>query len=216
VTVSDTELSPRERRRREHQHLSRKQILDAAEEAFARKGFHETTVAEIAAIAEFSVGGVYGFFTDKDDLFAQVCLRRGAEFMDGMRQVLEGADPPQTRLHALADFQVGFFREHANFGRLFLRASGVTFAGLESKIDKTVADNYVEAMYLQAKLFREGQDSGALRAGDPEVLAMLFSGIVAAYQSSDPVVVRDARPGTERMPLEELHEILDGAFAATG
>ena len=39
---------------------------------FARKGFHETTVAEIAALAEFSVGAVYGFFADKDDLYAQV------------------------------------------------------------------------------------------------------------------------------------------------
>ena len=39
--------------------------------------------------------------------------------------------------------------------------------------------------------------------------------MIAAYQSSDPVVASGAPPGTERMPLAELHEILDGAFALT-
>jgi TetR/AcrR family transcriptional regulator len=208
------EPSPREQRRLQRQHLSRMQILDAAEEAFARKGFHETTVAEIATIAEFSVGGVYGFFTDKDDLFAQVWMRRGAQFLEGMRAAIAGAGTARERLHELADFEIGFFRAHAHFGRLFLRASGPTFGAIESKIDQAVVDNYVDAMNLQANLFREGQAAGGLRAGDPEVLAVLLSGLVSAYQGSDPVVVTGAPPGTERMPLQELHEILDAAFGA--
>ena len=78
-----------ELRRRQHQQLSRAQILDAAEAVFARKGFHDATVKEIAAAAEFSVGGVYSFFADKDDLFVQIYLRRGSEFMAGMRAVLD-------------------------------------------------------------------------------------------------------------------------------
>jgi AcrR family transcriptional regulator len=205
--------SPREIRRRQHQALSRGQILDAAEEVFARKGFHDATVKEIAAAAEFSVGGVYSFFEDKDDLFVQIYLRRGAEFMQGMREVLAAGGEPQATLHRLADFQVGFFREHANFGRLYLRASGVTLGDLVSKIDKAVVDNFTEAMNLQAKLFRAGQDAGQLRDGDPEVLATLFSGILSAYQSSDPLVTGSRATG-ERMPLAQLHDVLDGAFGA--
>jgi AcrR family transcriptional regulator len=203
--------SPREVRRRQHQALSRGQILDAAEEVFARKGFHDATVKEIAAAAEFSVGGVYSFFEDKDDLFVQIYLRRGAEFMQGMREVLADGEAPLAKLHRLADFQVGFFREHANFGRLYLRASGVTLGDLVSKIDKAVVDNFTEAMNLQAKLFRAGQDAGQLREGDPEVLATLFSGLLSAYQSSDPLVTGSRATG-ERMPLAQLHEVLDGAF----
>jgi AcrR family transcriptional regulator len=205
--------SPREIRRRQHQALSRGQILDAAEEVFARKGFHDATVKEIATAAEFSVGGVYSFFEDKDDLFVQIYLRRGAEFMQGMREVLAAGGEPQATLHRLADFQVGFFREHANFGRLYLRASGVTLGDLVSKIDKAVVDNFTEAMNLQAKLFRAGQDAGQLRDGDPEVLATLFSGILSAYQSSDPLVTGSRATG-ERMPLAQLHDVLDGAFGA--
>jgi AcrR family transcriptional regulator len=210
--VADEQPGPRAQRRRQHQELSRAQILDAAEEVFARKGFHDATVKEIAAAAEFSVGGVYSFFADKDDLFIQIFLRRGAEFMDGMRRVLARPAEPRARLHDLADFQVEFFRTHANFGRLFLRVSGATIGDLESKIDQAAVENYTEAMNLQAKLFRDGQEAGVFRDGDPEVLAMLFSGVLSAYQASDPMVMGAAETAVERMPVEQLHVILDAAF----
>ena len=41
-------LNPREERRLLHQELSRTQLLDAAEEIFGQKGFHDTTLKEIA------------------------------------------------------------------------------------------------------------------------------------------------------------------------
>ena len=90
MTASRSAPGPKEQRRAQHRELSRVQILDAAEEVFARKGFHDATVKEIAATAEFSVGGVYSFFAEKDDIFVQIFERRGSEFMQGMRDVLEG------------------------------------------------------------------------------------------------------------------------------
>lgn len=206
--------SPRAQRRQQHQDLSRTQILEAAEEVFARKGFHEATMKEIATRAEFSVGAVYGFFDSKEDLFSQIYLRRGAEFMAGMRGVLDGAGTPREQLHHLADFQVHFFRDHANFGRLYLRAARVDLGELATPVEQAVRDNYDEAMALEAKLFREGQELGELRDGDAEVLAMLFSGIMSAYHATDPLVVDDGAHRSERMPLTELHDILAAAFAA--
>ena len=206
---------PRAERQAQHRQLSREHILDAAEAVFARKGFHDATMREIAAAAEFSVGSMYSFFTDKDDVFVQIYVRRGAQFMAGMRDALDVPGPARASMHRLADFQVQFFREHANFGRLFLRASGATLGDLGSKVEHTIAENYAEAMALQSKLFRAGQESGELREGDPEVLAMLFSGLLSAYQSSDPLVMQAGAPDAmnERMPLTELHDLLDAAFS---
>ena len=76
--------SRREQRRLLHQDLSRNQLLDAAEEVFGEKGFHDTTLKEVAELAEFSVGSVYSFFENKDDLFLNVFLRRGAEFLPSL------------------------------------------------------------------------------------------------------------------------------------
>src|SRR5829696_10242602 len=87
-------LSRREQRRLQHQDLSRNQLLDAAEEVFGRKGFHETTLKEVAELAEFSVGSVYSFFESKDDLFRQIFVRRGEQFIPEMEQALSGGGTP--------------------------------------------------------------------------------------------------------------------------
>lgn len=198
----------REQRRRQRRELSRAQILDAAEEVLAERGVRQASMKEIAARAEFSVGAVYSFFENKDDLLTQIFVRRGDEFMAGMRKVLAGTGTPRQQLHRLADFQIEFFRRHASFGRLFLHSSAATVDQREGEADRAVSENYVEAMALQAKLFHTGQDAGELRAGDPEVLARLFSGLVSAYQATDPAVMDDAVTATERMAVTDFHEIL--------
>lgn len=204
--------SRREQRRQEHLELSRTHLLDAAEEVFGRKGFHETTLKEIAEQAGFAVGSVYSFFENKDDLFRQIFVRRGGEFMVGMRAALTGDAPALDQLHALVDHEVGFFRRHPRFARLYLRTSSATMPSPESAVDQAVAGNYEESMTLQADLFRRGQTEGSLRSGDPEVLARLFSGIISAYQATDPAVLTDEQ--AERLPLDDLHRIVEAAFTA--
>ena len=212
--TKDEVASRREQRRQRHQSLSRSQLLDAAEEVFGKKGFHETTLKEVAELAEFSVGSVYSFFENKDDLFRQIFVRRGDEFMPELRDVLRPDGDPVEQLHRLVDFEVGWFRANRHFGRLFLRSSSATMLSADRDVDAATAANYEESMQLQASLFRRGQEAGVFRAGDPEVLARLFSGIVSAYQALDPAVVSDAPDAAERFPLTELHALVEDAFLA--
>jgi len=212
--VVTTTASRREQRRQQHHQLSRAQLLDAAEEVFGRKGFHETTLKEVAELAEFSVGSVYSFFDNKDDLFRQIFVRRGEEFMAGLRSVLVHDEHPAEQLRALVDFEVGFFRKHPHFGRLYLQHSSATMPSNERQVDAAVAGNYEEAMHLQADLFSRGQARGLFRAGDAEVLSRLLSGLVSAYQALDPAVISDQRKPKERFPLSELHDLVDAAFRA--
>jgi TetR/AcrR family transcriptional regulator len=205
--------SRRQQRRLLHQDLSRSQLLDAAEEVFGRKGFHATTLKEVAELAEFSVGSVYSFFDNKDDLYLSVFLRRGAEFMPGMRQVVSAAASPLAQLHALVDFEVGFFRRHRHFGRLYLRSFSTSRPAPEMPESPLLADNLQTAMEIQADVFVRGQEAGELRGGDPQVLARLFSGLVAAYQSLDPAVMADDPDPAERLPLADLHDMVTRAFA---
>lgn len=210
-----TETSRREQRRRRHQALSQEQLLDAAEEVFGRKGYHETTLKEVAELAEFSVGSVYSFFENKEDLFRQIFVRRGSEFMPGMREVLDDdGGSALDQLHRLVDFQVRWFRERPSFGRLYLRHANARVLPTEDHLEAVVEGNYLEAMQLQADLFARGQQRGELRDGDPHVLARLFSGLMAAFQSVDPAVVADdpVDPGDERLPLAELHDLVEAAF----
>lgn len=206
----------REERRLLQQGVSRTQLLDAAEEVFGRKGFHDATLREVSELAEFSVGAVYSFFESKNDLFRQIFVRRGEEFMQGIHAVLDDASTePAAQLRALVDFEVGFFREHPHFGRLYLRYSNATMLSTDRDIDVVMRDRYEEAMRLQADLFVRGQQARVFRDGDPEVLSRLFSGIVSAYQALDPRVVSGDPSAGERLPLDELHDVVASAFART-
>ncbi|OBG26924.1 TetR/AcrR family transcriptional regulator [Mycobacterium sp. E3198] len=57
----------------------RDQIMAAAKEVFARKGFHATTIADIAKRAGLAYGSVYWYFDSKDELFhALMAAEEGA------------------------------------------------------------------------------------------------------------------------------------------
>jgi AcrR family transcriptional regulator len=206
----------KDQRRVTQQRITQDQLLDAAEEVFAAKGFYATTLKEIAELAEVAVGSLYSFFAGKDDLFAAVFHRRGEEFVPAMRALLTSDAAPVEQLHQLAEYQIEYFRQHPEFGRLFLRASGPTKLLLEPDRDEASRARFGEAMRLEAALFERGQAAGQLRAGDPQVLAHLFSGVIASYQACDPVVVDGAPAGTERFELRDLHALLDDAFTTNG
>ena len=63
-------------------------------------------------------------------------------------------------------------------------------------------------MKLQADMFRAGQREGTIVAGDPAVVARLFSAMVSAFQSTD--------LGVGSMTVGEFHDFLEGAFGARG
>ncbi len=66
------------RRQREKEQRQRT-ILDAAEKLFVEKGYHKTSITEIADLSEVSVGTVYFHFKNKEDLLARLTEDIGLE-----------------------------------------------------------------------------------------------------------------------------------------
>ena len=182
---------------------------------FGRKGFHEATLKEVAELAEFSVGSVYSFFHQQGRPVPADLRPVGATSSCLACGPSSGPTAPRrsTSSTPLVDFQIGFFRQHPRFGRLFLRYSSATIQlGRPRRSTPPPAANYEESMALQAALFARGQAAEVFRPGDPEVLARLFSGLMSAYQALDPAVMSD---GTgERYPLADLHDLVGRAFLA--
>ena len=76
-------MSSTTRRRRavsdEDKSQRRDEIMAAAKEVFARKGFHDTTIADIAKRAGLAYGSIYWYFDSKDELFhALMAVEEGA------------------------------------------------------------------------------------------------------------------------------------------
>jgi len=71
-------------RREEQKEATRKNILDAAEALFAKKGFSDTTTRDIAKEANVAIGTVFVHFPDKSSLLA-------ATLYEGVEEVLQNA-----------------------------------------------------------------------------------------------------------------------------
>jgi len=86
----------------DHSEERRRQILGAAMTCFARRGFHPTTMNDISAEAQISVGLIYRYFDSKD----AVITFMASEHLEDMRQILEEARRAPTLFEALEQVSV--------------------------------------------------------------------------------------------------------------
>jgi len=81
--VSDEEKSQR-----------RDEIVAAAKEVFARKGFHATTIADIAKQAGLAYGLIYWYFESKNDLFHALMAAEEEALRTHLAGALRAVGPP--------------------------------------------------------------------------------------------------------------------------
>jgi AcrR family transcriptional regulator len=102
--------------RSEQQARTRADLVDAAEQVFAERGFHGASVQAIAASAGYTRGAFYSNFGSKEELFAELLQRRVYGRYREMAARAAGAEPPTLREvgEQLADIQ-----DEAGAGPLF-------------------------------------------------------------------------------------------------
>jgi AcrR family transcriptional regulator len=69
------------------------ELISAAERLFTERGFHASTVDEIALAAGYTKGAVYSNFASKEDLFFAVYERRAEKALAGIGEVLDENGP---------------------------------------------------------------------------------------------------------------------------
>lgn len=82
----------------------RHRILDAAGICFARAGFHQTTMQDVAAEAGMSPGNIYRYFASKDALIAGLTERDRAMILQDFSSIANDAN--------LIDALAGLARKH--------------------------------------------------------------------------------------------------------
>jgi AcrR family transcriptional regulator len=106
--------------RAETQARTRAQLLEAADEVFAERGFFGASVEEIASQAGFSVGAVYSNFETKGDLFLALFQEQVAEQLDRYVELVGDAETTGGQARAAADHWMAFLRERPEYFPLLL------------------------------------------------------------------------------------------------
>ncbi len=98
----------------------RQKIMDSALDVFARRGYRDAAMDEIATVAETSKGGVYFHFPSKQAIFLAL-LERMAKLLQGRAEAAMAAEPdPVAKFDAALLVVVRTFAGHRPLARLFL------------------------------------------------------------------------------------------------
>ncbi|NSW55466.1 MAG: TetR/AcrR family transcriptional regulator [Armatimonadetes bacterium] len=94
------------------------QIIQAAARAFARKGYHATTVKDIAAEADLSPGTLYLYFPGKRDILTAF-LEHGMGLAREYLKTIDGLNPHDA-LVAVIEERLGFLRDHRDLVKVLI------------------------------------------------------------------------------------------------
>ena len=157
------------------QEEKRRQILDAAVRAFARKGYHACRVGEIAEEAGVAYGLVYHYFGSKDEVLDTLFLERWNVLLEAIGEVDRSAAEPRDKLLQITGFIVDSYRHDPDLMKVIIvevtRAANSFGARHLAKIR--------EAYDLIADIVEDAQDSGKFRSDvAPSFAAMAFYGAI--------------------------------------
>jgi AcrR family transcriptional regulator len=170
--------------RKERERLAhRREILEAAERVFARKGYQGATVEEIAQEAEFAVGTLYNFFDSKEHLYVEVVSEIAADFMARFEERVLTQGDPVGAIDALIELRLTHFEEHRGFVRIFFEAmpgSRLDPARALPPSCTALFERYVGAV---TNIFARAIEAGAFERIDPLYLTLAINGIINAFIS---------------------------------
>ena len=93
----------------EHREFRRQQILEAAWECFAEKGYQETTIRDIAERMNLSTGIIYSYFKGKDELLEAIHTCS----MDNKKKVADRIRQKESAREAINELFSQFFRSYS-------------------------------------------------------------------------------------------------------
>lgn len=147
-------------------------VLDAAKEMFAKKGYHSTTIAEIANSAGVAEGTIYTYFKNKEDLLFSIIRTQFAQLKKVFPDIfhLEG---PLRQLRRLIRFNFNMFLSDRNFLKVFL---------LDAKLNKnfyrsSAYGDFMNYIHFLDPILDEGKKTGIFREEiDNRLFRNLFFG----------------------------------------
>lgn len=188
-------------------HIRRPQLLAAAAEVIAERGFAATRIADVAERAGTSSAGVLYWFESRDELLAEALGYAERAFHDQLAAELDGLADPRARLATLIERSVGG-DDWVLWMELWTRALRDPRMG-ESR--QLLDDRWRDRI---ASIVADGQATGDFSGPEPQraalELAALIDGLAVQVALGDRLVTAELMRSTctevaERLLGTRLH-----------
>jgi len=151
----------------------REAILRAAIKVFAKKGYFNSKVADLAGEAGIADGTVYLYFKSKDEILHSIFDRAMAEFIEDGRRKLEGIEDPAQKLRKIAELHLEKLGADRDLAIVFQ----VELRGSTKFMQEFSAAGFAEYLDIIRQTIEGGQKSGDFRIDvKPVVSAKILYG----------------------------------------
>jgi AcrR family transcriptional regulator len=151
--------------------VKREAVIRAAAREFNRKGYHNTSLDDIAARLEVTKPTVYYYVTSKEQLLFQCFLAGVEQIRAAFRDVRRLEVPARERLNAvLRHYGQAVASE---FGWCMVRAEDQDLSPAMSRHIKALKSEIDHGI---RRLIREGVQDGSIQACDPKMTAFALAG----------------------------------------
>lgn len=147
----------------------RDQIVESAVTLFSERGYHATTIRDIAEASGMQSGSLYAHISTKEDLLFEIIDRGAERFLAALAPVAAGPGTAAEKLRWGLTAHISVVAEHIAAARIFLHEWRAINAERRDIIQHK-RDRY-EALW--ARLIRQGVESGEFRPVDERFARML-------------------------------------------
>ncbi len=193
--------------REERRAQTKARLIASARIVFARRGFHQALLEEIAEEAGYSTGAIYANFDSKEDLFLAVLDDHVAARVRTVEQAVSNATTPAQRARAGADDWMQFLHEDPDWYRLFIEFW--SYSQRDPELRARVATRFAAFPKANGELIKAGaRDLGVvLPEGLANAAGTLFTALadgLALMKLLDPEAVPDELFGDALSALYQL------------
>ena len=149
-------------------------VLDAAR-VFAKRGYDQTSVPQLADELGIAAGGLYHYFGGKEQLLIAICDQLMEPLLATAQQILSRPEPAAARLHALVRAWVVHVVEHRDHMLVFQQERHVVDHGPQWR---RVRDSRKRFERDVEALLEELHDQGAARLDDARLSLAALLGMV--------------------------------------
>jgi len=151
----------------------REAILRAATKVFARNGYFNSKVSDIASAAGIADGTVYLYFKSKDEILHSIFDRAMAEFIADGKTEIAGLDNAAAKLGRIAELHLERLGSDRDMAIVFQ----VELRGSTKFMQEFSASGFREYLDIICATIKEGQAAGNFRDDiKPVVAAKIFYG----------------------------------------
>src|SRR5437764_12179541 len=137
----------------------REAILRAATRVFARNGYFNSKVADIARAADVADGTVYLYFKSKEEILHSIFDQNMAEAIASGRKLIKALSDPREKLRRIARHHLERLGADLDLAVVFQ----VELRGTTKFMEEFSAAGLAEYLGLIREVFEEGQRAGVFR-----------------------------------------------------